>query len=187
MEYLPGLFLCVDDTPLHTQPLVAEFVYTGNTQTGDKVASCTFSPPAGTDEYTKLFLKCLKRPSHVPDCTISDVFSTADYVNRWKTRREKSSSSASDRHFRHYKVLHLLPEKYQDIFASMANIPYRTEYSVKRWQKLIDVLIMKKSEDFRVNRTRPIPLKEVDTNENAKRMAKDASLFAHQYNLLADE
>ena len=46
---------------------------------------------------------------------------------------------------------------------------------------------MKNSEDFRVNKTRPIPLKKADTNENAERMAKDASSFAHQYYLLADE
>ena len=46
---------------------------------------------------------------------------------------------------------------------------------------------MKKEGDYRVHRTRPIPLKEADANENAKRMAKDASIIADKYNLLADE
>ena len=46
---------------------------------------------------------------------------------------------------------------------------------------------MRNSEDFRVNRTRPIPLEEVDTNEFVKRLAKDTSSFSQQYKLLADE
>ena len=46
---------------------------------------------------------------------------------------------------------------------------------------------MKKSEDFRVNRTRPTPLKEAGANENTKRIAKGASEFAHQYDLITDE
>ena len=70
-------------------------------------------------------------------------------------------------------------------FASMANIPYYTRHSLKRWQKVIGVLIMKKEDDCRVHQTQPIPLKEADVNKNTKRMAKDASIIADKYNLLA--
>ena len=129
--------------------------------------------PLGTDEYTKLFLKCARRPAHVPNLTISDKFSTKNYIKRWNSRREKTSSSQSGRHFGHYKVQHKLRKQHQDIFAGMANIPYRTGYSVQRWRKVIDVLIMKDPNNFAVHRTRPIPLVEADMNENSKRMAKD--------------
>ena len=187
IKYLPELFLCGDETPLRQNPLLKAFGYRGDTVRGDEVTAGTYIPPPDTDEYTKLFLKCMKRPDHVPESAIPDIFSTNDYVKRWKSRREKTSSSRSGRHFGHYKLQHKLKQKYKDMFATMANIPYRTGYSVKRWQKVIDVLIMKNENDFRVHRTRPIPLTEADGNENSKRMARDAMTAAEIYNILANE
>ena len=46
---------------------------------------------------------------------------------------------------------------------------------------------MKNSENCQVNQTQPIPLMEVDANENANRVAKDASIVAEKYNLVAAE
>ena len=43
---------------------------------------------------------------------------------------------------------------------------------------------MKNEGDYRVNRTRYIPLKEADTNENSTILAKDASVIADNYKLL---
>ena len=37
LAHLPELFLCADDTPLRSSPLLEEFEYTGNTQAGDEV------------------------------------------------------------------------------------------------------------------------------------------------------
>jgi len=187
LKHLPELFLCADDTPLRSPPLLNEFGYTGDTAAGDQVTAGTYIPPEGTDEYTKLFLKCAQRPAHVPDNTISDRFTTKNYIKRWKSRREKTSSSQSGRHFGHYKVQSKLRKEHQDIFAGMANIPYRTGYSVQRWRKVIDVLIMKDPNNFMVHRTRPIPLVEADMNENSKRMAKDAMVAAEMYDLMANE
>ena len=187
LEHLPELYLSADDTPLRQPPLLDEFGYTGDTKAGDEVTAGTYIPPEGTDEYTKLFLKCARRPAHVPDLTISDKFSTKNYIKRWKSRREKTSSSQSGRHFGHYKVQHKLRQQHQDIFAGMANIPYRTGYSVQRWRKVIDVLIMKDQNNFAVHRTRPIPLVEADMNENSKRMARDAMVAAEMYDLIANE
>ena len=69
----------------------------------------------------------------------------------------------------------------------MANIPYRIGYSVKCWQKSIDVLIMKDPSNYWVHRTRPVPLVEADMNENYKQMAKDAMVAADIYDLMANE
>ena len=84
---MPNLFLSDDGTQLRTPLMIVKFVYTVDTTTGDKIKLGTYSPPAGTDEYTKLCLKYLKRPSHVSDFTIPNFFSTADYRNRWKPHR----------------------------------------------------------------------------------------------------
>ena len=84
--YLPALFMCADNTHLRSSPLVEEFGYTGDTTAGDEVTAGTYVPPHATDEYTKLFLKCMKRPDHVPESSIAEIFSTDDYVNKWKCR-----------------------------------------------------------------------------------------------------
>lgn len=44
-----------------------------------------------------------------------------------------------------------------------------------------------RSSNYWVHGTRHIPLKEVDTDENAKRLTKDAMVVAKIYNLLANE
>lgn len=102
-------------------------------------------------------------------------------------KEEKISSRRSGRHFGHYKLQHKLKLKYKDMFVIMANMPYHTVYSVKRCQKVIDVLIMKNITDYRVHRTRPIPLTQADQHENSKQMARDAMASTEIYNNLANE
>ena len=46
---------------------------------------------------------------------------------------------------------------------------------------------LEKITDFRVHRTRHIPLKEADDNETKYCMAKDAMIAAEIYNLVANE
>ena len=81
LEYLPELFLCADNTSVHSSPLLEDFGYTGNTKSGDEVTDGTYIPPQGTDEYTKLFLRCARRPAHVLDLTISDRFTPKTISN----------------------------------------------------------------------------------------------------------
>ena len=52
---------------------------------------------------------------------------------------------------------------------------------------MIDVLFMKNSDVFRVNRIQSIPLQEADANENTKRMATDELSVTDKYNLIAAE
>ena len=49
IEYLPELFLCTNNTPLRTSPLLEEFGYTGDTIAGDAVTEGTHVPPSNTD------------------------------------------------------------------------------------------------------------------------------------------
>ena len=111
-SYLPELFLCGDNTPLHTSPLLNAFGHTGDTTTGDEVTAGTYIPPSDTDEYTQLFLKYMKRLDHIPESAIHDIFNTKYCVRRWKSRREKTSISRSGRHFGHYKLQHKLKVQY---------------------------------------------------------------------------
>ena len=66
------------------------FGYKGDTRAGDEVTTGTYVPPEGTDEYTKLFIKCAQRLSYVPYNTISDTLSTKNYIKRWQSKQEKN-------------------------------------------------------------------------------------------------
>ena len=74
--------MCADNTPLRTSPLLEEFDYTGNTITGDEVTAGTYIPFPNTDKHTKLFLERMKRPDHVPETIVKDIFTTKYYVMR---------------------------------------------------------------------------------------------------------
>ena len=102
-------------------------------------------------------------------------------------KERKIPSSRSGRNFGHYKLQHKIKVKYTDIFATMVNIPYRTGYYMKRWQKIIDVLIIKNETHHRLHRTRPITLTEADQNEDSKHMARDEMASAEIYNILTNE
>ena len=78
--YLPEIFLCGDNISLRQSSLLEAFGYTGVMVAGNDVTVGTYIPPCETDEYTKLFLKCIKQPNHVPESAIPDAFNTKDYV-----------------------------------------------------------------------------------------------------------
>ena len=96
LEYLPELFICANDTPLHLSPLLDDFGYNGDTKASDEVTAGTYIPPQGTDEYTKLFLKCARQLAHVATLTVSDRFTRKPYIKRWQSKREKTSSIQSE-------------------------------------------------------------------------------------------
>lgn len=91
IKNLPELFLYADDASIRTHPLLGEFGSSGDTHTGEKVTAGSYIPPDNTYEYTHI-LTCLKCPPNVTESSIKDIFSTDDYVDRWKIRREKTSS-----------------------------------------------------------------------------------------------
>ena len=55
ISYLPDFFLCGDNTPLRTSPLLDAFSYTGDTPAGYEVRVGTYTPPSDTDEYKNCF------------------------------------------------------------------------------------------------------------------------------------
>ena len=53
ISYLPDFFLCGDNTPVRSSPLLEVFSYTRDTAAGDEVTAGIYTPPSDTDEYTK--------------------------------------------------------------------------------------------------------------------------------------
>ena len=187
LTYMASLFQSANDTPLRTAPLVQEFGYIGDTVAGDEVTAGIYNPPTAVDEHTKLFLHCCSRPPQVLCDDKVIQMSPQEYADRWSTCREKTSSSPSGRHFGHYKCLHKMSLRTKTIFSVMFNIPARTGYSPIRWQRAIDVLLLKDQDDHRVHRTRPIPLLEADSNDAYKLLASQSNALATKHNLHAPE
>ena len=69
----------------------------------------------------------------------------------------------------------------------MATIPGTVGYSPTRWQKTVAALLLKTEGDYRVHKTRPIPLIEADANHSFKQLARMSYNKAVKYNLLASE
>ena len=187
LQYLPSLLLSANDTPLRTAPLVNIIGYTGDTIAGEQITEGTFETPSCVDKYTKLFLQCLKKGDNVKDGEIQFKPTLQHFVHEWSKRRERTSSSVSGRHFGHYKCIQHHKERIQRMFLTMAVIPYRSGFSPKRWEEAVDILIMKKDNDHRVHRTRPISLLEADSNNNAKLLSTVISCYAEEKQLFANE
>ena len=71
--------------------------------------------------------------------------------------------------------------------VSMANIPFLSDYSLKRWQQGINVIIDKSKVNYRVDKLRTILLYEADFNMNNKYIGKDMIQKAEKCKVLARE
>ena len=71
--------------------------------------------------------------------------------------------------------------------VSMANIPFLSDYSLKRWQQGINVIIDKSKVNYRVDKLRTILLYEADFNMNKKYLGKDMMQKAEKCKVLSRE
>ena len=55
IPYLSESFLCADDAPLRSSPLLNNFGYKGDAIAEDDVTAGTYVPPPDTDDHTNLF------------------------------------------------------------------------------------------------------------------------------------
>ena len=100
--------------------------------------------------------------------------------------KERISSSPSKLHMGHCKsgILDLSINWFN---TSLANIPFLSGYSPKRWQHGINVMIKKVKGDYRVDKLRTILLYEADFNMNNKYLGKEMMKTAEQRKILAPE
>jgi len=73
------------------------------------------------------------------------------------------------------------------VHTAIANIPFLTGYSPKRWQNEVNALIQKEEGNYRVDKLRTIFLYEADYKFNNKALVRQMMQNAEQNNLLALE
>ena len=174
-------------TPFMTAPLVDSFGYSPDTPAIDSVLEGSFVPPRGTDEYVLKMLPHFKLPDQTREASLlSTTITKEEYASSWKRLNEFTGVGPSGLHFGHFKVMHKSPLS-AEIYSSLAQIPFTSGFSPRRWRSCTDHMIQKDSNNFHVDRFRPINFMEADANFNLKLMAKRAMAFGESNNLIAGE
>ena len=147
-----------------------------------RVLDGVFQPPSSISQGTKDFLAHCKIPS--TECKTDMLRSVEEYKSSWDHAKERTSSRSI--HFGHFKAAtkhttNLL------VHYTLAEIPFRAGYSLKRWKKATDVMILKKEGLIEVNKLRTIVLMEADFNHNNKYLGRSMMNHAILHDLLAKE
>ena len=147
----------------------------------DQVLNGSYIPARYIDRFTKTFLtSCKQRPNSGTLLHRSKV----DFQSSWGKMKEKTSSR--NLHFGHFKT-GVRNEELLSLHYQLAEIPFRTGYSPKRWQKATQLMILKKLGLIDVQKLHTIVLYEADFNHNNKVLGKLMMEHIQKHNFLAKE
>jgi hypothetical protein len=166
-------FSQTNDCPLMQPNFISKVGYLAELPGADEILNGTFTPEAGTDQYTAQFLAHLKMDQAVRDSEpISKAISTESYRKSWSKMKSNTSSSPFGPSFVHY-IAGSRDQQIADFDATMANIPYASGYNPTTWTKMIDVLIPKKTTSAAIEKLRIIVLFHALFNMNNKRIGRE--------------
>lgn len=180
-------FSQTSSTPPMTAPLVDDLTYLGIGPQADSILRGEYQAPEGTDPFAVKLLKHLKMdPAINAAPPVPIAIPTAIWQQGWRKANERTSAGPSKLTMAHFKAgcerLHIA-----DFEATMANIPYATGYSPKRWCNGINAMLEKKKNNFRVDCLRTIMLYDVEFNMTNKILGRDTMAQAERYGGLAPE
>jgi hypothetical protein len=136
------------------------------------------------DPHTLMLLHEMKRPT---DYRTNNVeMSYESFIQSWTKVKEHTASGKSNLHFGHF-MAGCKHSQIGRIESTMANFPLRSGYSPKRWQQGIEVMLLKKKDNFHVSKLRAILLFEADFNHNNKRLGRSLMKHAELNDWLAPE
>ena len=173
LEENKARFLQASGTPFLQPPLLPLVGRLGNTPSADAILSGQFQHPPALEDFTHAFIRELVAPPiPQPDLPMPSTISVDDHIWGWQRAKERTSSGRSGLHFGHFKAGCLVQEL-AEIDAAFAGLVYDSGYSYNRWKQGINVMLVKKPGEFRVDRLRTILLYEADFNMNNKKMGRD--------------
>lgn len=152
----------------HNENMKEQFGQYGKGYATDKVLDSTYEDLQKIDEYTSEFLKvCARTETDV----LENYHQTATvFKNSWMKMNEKTSSN-KDLHFGHYKAG---VQSKANLIAHyvLAEIPFRTGYTLQRWKTATNIMLLKSSRVYDVNKLRTIVLYKADFNHNNKHFGR---------------
>ena len=146
----------------------------------------SFLAPASATPATKDFLSACKYNAEAKDLARRKdvVLRYRDHVKSWNIRQEKTCSH--HHHMGHYKSI--FKDKHLSwFFFQRADIPDMTGYSPNRHRECIDLMIMKKSMCYDINKQRTLGILDTEFNQNNKRVGRDGMNNALKLNKIAKE
>jgi len=145
----------------------------------DEVLQGTYTIPPHATQATKDFPDSFESPSVDPI-----VSRYRDYVHSWKCRKEKTTSA--NQHMGHYKACMSYPWLSWLLFQR-AEIPTISGYSPRRHRSCIDLMIMKKTMSFEIEKQRTLGILDTEFNHLNKRMQHKAMHCALDQEEIAPE
>ena len=165
------------DTPPMQPSFVAEFGYTGNTPAAEAVLNGTYVPPPDCDPVLQDFLAHCKRPPGIPTDVCPRHITTTEHSNGWKKAHEHTQAGRSGLTFAMFKANALNPDL-AAVDASFQNIGYASGFAFDRWKTGINCMLLKKTNNYLVNKLQTILLLEADSGMNYKKLCRDVMWFA---------
>jgi hypothetical protein len=151
---------------------------TGIMGTGPKanqILQGVYTPPVGTSEVTKSFLHVLKQPTN---CKTVPLPSYSEFCQGWQKAKETTGSNGP--HFGHYKVATIYHPHIGKLLYRQSQIPMLTGYSPRRHREGIDVMLLKKEQNYHVDKLRTIVLFDSEANmlnnKHTGRRSMDAAI-----------
>ena len=180
-------FTQANDTPLMRGRIYDEFGTIPSQEITSAILDGTYIAPHDTAPEVNEVLTYLQlkdsasavwkpKPLTVEECKIG-----------WKNTTEKVSSAAKyGTHMGHWKA-GFQNDHIAAIHTTMANVPYQTGYSPRRWQYGVNVMLEKEKGNARVDRLRTILLYEADFNFNNSMLGKNMMRSGEKLGTLARE
>jgi exonuclease III len=141
----------------------------------------TYRYPPGTNNATKDFLRQLKCPPGFRSC---EPISFEEFKQGWIKTKERTSSCGP--HFGHYKAAMSHPQMAKLLYLR-ALIPMQTGYSPNRHRMGIDVMLLKKENNYHVDSLRTIVLFDSEANMNYKHLGRRSMQNAISQQQIATE
>ena len=176
------LHQCNERTPLRTEPLLSlltKFDYT----TWESFLQGEIPIPENLEEGTRAYLEVY----HNMEDNDIDILHTPESLKKaWSKAKEKTSAAPGPIHYGTMKVMKwCMPlAKFQTI---MANIPLKTSATPSKWSEDVEVMLLKKKDNYLPEKLRRIGLMDVAFNMNNKHIGRAAMRNAEELDQLAIE
>ena len=169
--------------PFMTEPLKSHFGKLGKGPHTEDVLQGTYIPPDTISDQTKRYIELCRLPQD--NLIINPLTRNLDYYCKsWRKMKERTSSR--DLHFGHYRAA-VERNSIMDLHYKLAEIPFRTGYSPRRWKEATNVMILKKEGNTNLDKLRTLVLFEADFNHNNKFLGRSMMHHAVDKSLLAKE
>ena len=155
-------------SPFLQDPLLSLIGQNATTREATQILDGTFHAPRGLHPTTKQFIDQMQRPPCISNCHYNNTTCTLEEATSyWRKKREKTSSSMSQRHIGTYKALTYNNLPTLNLLTKVANYAFNIGLPLERWTYDLDISLLKKPNKIRPSELRTIGTLEADFNQHA--------------------